>query len=329
MLKSLLHLLFSWSCIFVLISCSKTPEEKVRDALISAQLYLSNSECDKAIDLLEAVGKQGKNARYLITLATAYACRGGYSTTYFFANDIGKTGDALPLGGLSLYSTSTVTTNPLTEDSSFRDIQSAIDLLLYAGDIATTKNPTIVERAKYFSTLEAGDINALLAYLTMIQLGKLIKVYANTDSLGEKGKGSAGNTCLADYTGNALAIAFLANAAVEEATGLCVAPDSHSQLSSSINATTLRKRLCEGVVLLNGFLNVLPGVIQAAGGDELQEFSTIPQLIEDFKEELEGLDPTAAETLSVISQSKCETDTDITMDSIELYYAFLFESLIQ
>ncbi len=325
MLKKLVVLLI----ILGLTSCGKSTEESVRDALISAELYLNYSQCEDAIDTLEAVGRQTENARYVKTLASAYACRAGYSTTQFFANDIGKTVSPAPLGGMTLYSTSqTTVTYPLTEDSSFRDMQTAIDLLLYAGGIAVTKNPSITERAKYFTSTQAGEINALLAYLVMAQLGKLLKVYGDTDAAGVKGGGSLSNTCLADYTGggiNAAVTAYLATSSTGSCTNAATTPNP--QLASTV--TTLRKRLCEGVVLLNTFLNVLPGVITAAGGTTLGALDGIDDQIEGYKNQLLAIDSTYAPTITVLSQYKCENDSDITLDTLNSYYAIFFESLLQ
>jgi hypothetical protein len=325
MLKKLIILLF----IFGLTSCGKTSEEAVRDALISAELALNYNRCDDAIEGLEAVGRQPENSRYIKTLATAYACRAGYSTLQFFANDIGKTADPAPLGGMTLYSTSrTTVTFPLTEDSSFRDMQTAIDLLLYAGGIPVSKNPSITERAKYFTAAQAGEINALLAYLVMVQMGKLMKVYGDTDSAGLKGGGSLSNTCFADYTGggiNPAITAYLATSSTGSCTNAATTPNS--QLASTV--TTLRKRLCEGVILMNTFLNVLPGVITAAGGTTLGSLDAIDDQIEGYKNQLLAIDSTYAPTITVLSQYKCENDPDITLDTLNSFYAIFYESLVQ
>lgn len=77
------HSLFIAICTLFL-ACGKTTEEEVKDAILSANIYLSRSECQPAIDLLEGMGRQNKNPYYLKALSSAYACRAGYSTITFF-----------------------------------------------------------------------------------------------------------------------------------------------------------------------------------------------------------------------------------------------------
>ena len=306
-------------------SCGKSTEDEIKDNIDSANILLSTRQCQSAIDLLEGMGRQNKNAHYLKALSSAYACRAGYSTTVFFGTDIEKTATPGPLGGMTTYSTSLVSvTNPLTNDSNFRDLQTAIDILLYAGGIPATTEPTTVERAKYFSANQAGDINSQLVFMILVQTGKLLKVYGNTDDAGVKGEGSGLNNCFTDYTAtDPLVQAYL----LTGNTGACtVANSSHSQLA--IGASGRRKKLCEGVVLLNNILNLLPSVIATAGGGDLDDIADISAEIEEKKSDLEDIDPDFSPTATVLSQTNCENDTNIDEITLSSYYAVFFESLV-
>ncbi|MEA9357096.1 hypothetical protein SHI21_12800 [Bacteriovorax sp. PP10] len=307
-------------------SCGKSKEQEVKDAILSANIYLSTRQCQPAIDLLESMGRQNTNALYLKTLSTGYACRAGYSTTSFFADDISKTATPSPLGGMTTYKTSLVTTtSPLTDDSSFRDLQTAIDILLYAGGIAETTDPSASERAKHFSFNQAGDINSQLAFMMLVQTGKLMKVYADTNAAGVKGGGSGSNTCFTDYTTtDPLVKAYL----LTGNTGVCVT-DNSSNTQLALGVSDRRKRLCEGTVLLNNILDILPSVIATAGGGKLDDITTITTQINAKKAALEGIDPDFTPTATVLSQTNCENDSDIDEITLSSYYAVFFESLVK
>ncbi len=307
------------------LSCGKSTEDEIKDALLSSEIYLSKRDCQSSIDLLEAVGRQPKNARYIKNLASSYACRAGYSTVTFFGSDISKSAANPPLGGLTTYSTSLVTTtSPLSDDSKFRDLQTAIDILLYAGGISTSVDPSITQRAKYFTTNDAGDINAELAFMQLVQLGKLMKVYADT-SAGVKGAGSGTNNCFTDYSTTINAVKTYITAG--GLTGACTSTAS-SNTQLALGVSQRRKKLCEGVVLLNGLLNVLPGVLAAGGGGDLNSVGSLTQEIEDQKTALLAIDITFSPTATVLSQYKCENDSDIDEISLSSYYALFFETLV-
>ncbi len=326
MLSKPLKYLFLFVALTMLLSCGKKTEEEIKDAVRSANIHLSKRECQAAIDLLESIGRQNKDSYYLKALASSYACRAGYSTTKFFADDIALTATPAPLGGMTTYSTSLATvTSPLSDDSNFRDLQTAIDILLYAGGIASTTEPTSIERAKYFSADHAGDINSQLVYMMLVQVGKLMKTYGNTSAAGVKGGGSASNTCFTDYTATPAAVQLYVTAGGQ--TGACTVTNSaHSQLA--LGATDRRKRLCEGVVLLNNILQVLPSVLATAGGGDLDDVASLSQEIEDQKDALELIDPTFSPTATVLSQTNCENDTDIDLVTLSSYYAVFFETLV-
>lgn len=311
------------------VSCGKTPEEEVTGNLISAEILLSTSKCQDAIDLLEGMGRQNQNAHYLKLLSSAYACRANYSTIVFFADDIALTATPAPMGGVSRYSTSLPSfTSPLIDDPKYEDLQTAIDILLYAGGISRDTEPTSIVRGANFSAREAGEINAQMAYMMLVQLGRFFKVYANTDAAGVKGNGSASNVCFTDYPNITNAGVILA---LQNQQGACTVDNSpHAQLDSSlVNASNRRARLCQGVVLLNGILDVLPSIIVAAGGGDLGDISSVTTDIETAKDALETTYPAIGPVLTVLSQNNCETSSSINIETIESYYATIFEYLIE
>lgn len=318
-LKSVKFFVLSLS-MMALFSCGKKTEDEVKDAVLSANILLSTSQCQAAIDLLEAIGKQPRNAQYLKTLASAYACRAGYSTPVFFGTDIAKTATPSPLGGITLYTTSQVTTtSPLVNDSSYKDLQYAINVLLYAGGIDNTTEPRATERAKYFGQNEQGDINTQVAFMMMVQLGKLVKVYTDANVAGAKAH------CFTDYSGTpALVQAYVI--------GILTAPCntvSNSDPELATGVTGRKARLCQGVVLLNNILDVLPAILASAAGGSLSDISTVTTTINTQKAALVTEYPTIGSTLTIQSQATCEADSTITVDTLASYYAIIFEGLIK
>lgn len=323
--KALLSKLFVYILsAMTLLSCGKNTEEKVADATTSANILLSTRQCQAAIDLLESVGRQNKNAYYLKTLSSAYACRANYSTIKFFADDIALTSTPSPLGGMATYSTSQATiAAALSDDTKFQDLQRAIDILLYAGGIATTTEPTISERAKYFSANQAGDINSQLLFMLLAQTGKLMKYYADSGTTGVKGSGSGANNCFTDYTTTPAAVQTY----VASLPGACtVTNSSHPDLA--IGATDRRKRLCQGVVLMNALLEILPSVVATASGGDMASISTIANDIQNQKDLLTTNYPAIGVTATVMSQANCEASASIDFSTLTAYYAIIYEALI-
>jgi hypothetical protein len=321
--------------IFILISllffsCGASVDEKTEAAVLSANIALGKGDCQSAINVLEANGRANSNGPYLKTLASAYACRAGYSTVTFFSSDISKTITPAPLGGTTLYSTSSaavVTT--LQNDEKFKDMQKAIDILLYAGGIDSTTEPTSAERAKYFSATVAGDIDTQLLYLVLAQLGRYMYYYGNADAAGVKGLGASGKTCFTSYVNAHATI----KTAIGAAPGLCknttTDAASHLQLSNTIVPVSARQtRLCQGVVLLNGVLAILPNVISTAMNNPAGSAAVLLAFTA-AKTALIAADPTTLTVATTMNQSVCENTANVTVSNLESYFGGMFESVFQ
>jgi hypothetical protein len=316
------------SFLLLFSSCGKNAKERTQSAVLSANISLSKGNCQEAIDVLEANGRDERDAEYMKTLASGYACRAGFKVTTFFASDLGKSSTPSPLGGATLYSTSQIAiSGSLQSDTKFIDMQTAIDLLLYAGGFSVATEPTSVERAKYFNANQAADINSQMLFMMLAQLGKYMEVYANAGTTGVKGSGSAGNNCFTDYSNTPGGV----QAALGAMPGACKVTNSPSlQLSSgALTVATRRTRLCQGVVLVNGILDVLPSIAASAGGGDLSSISSLTTNIQSYKTALTTAYPAVGSVSTVMSQYNCENDPNITTATIESYFAIIFEALIQ
>lgn len=325
------HLFFVTTMLF-LFSCGKSAEEKTADAVLSANISLSKGNCQDAINTLEDNGRVNTNAAYLKTLSSAYACRAGYSTLTFFTDDISKTVTPAPLGGTTIYSTSdnaVITT--LQNDSSYQDLLTAINILLYAGGISAGTEPTSAERARYFNSTEAADIDSQLLYMVLVQLGRYGYFYGDSSATGVKGSGAGANTCFTSYVNADADVKAAITAAAGTCTNITTNASAHTQLAETIVAAATRKtRLCQGVVLLNNVFALLPNVISSAfpAADQAAALAAV-STINLAKTALIAADATTSIVAITLDQSNCEDSSLVSVSNVESYFGLMFEGAFQ
>jgi len=321
-----------FSVLMMLFSCGKNADQKTADAVLSANIALSKGNCQSAIDVLEENGRVNNNAVYLKTLASAYACRAGYSTLTFFTTDISKTVTPAPLGGTTTYTTSSAAvTTTLQSDASFQDMQTAINILLYAGGISSSTEPTTVERKKYFTTSEVADIDSQLLYMMLVQLGRYGYFYGDSSATGAKGSGSGTNTCFTSYINAHANIKAILGGSGGTCTDVATSTSGHAQLVDSVTAATRKTRLCHGVVLLNNIFVLLPNVVASIFSNPADQAAVTAALtaVSNAKTVMTTQDGTTATVSNTLSQAICENDTAVPVGAIEGYFALMFEGAFQ
>lgn len=306
--------------ISLLFSCGKNDEEKVEQVLESVENFLTAGKCSDALSKIGEIPVQEKNALYLKLKASAHACSAGYTTISFFTDDLSKV-DAANL--LSSFATFSLSSDFDGEgNSNFDSIQSAIDTLLYAGGISLTTNPTAAKRALIFDSKDAGEINAYLLYLSMVQLGKYIHYYGSTDATGVKGAGGVGSECFFNYPDGGITNL---NAALVAGGGSC---NTDSGLSGHPDLTSgtdiVLSKACQGIVLFNIFRDSLFNLTGAS----------IPGLdITSLQTAVDAVFTVATFSDSSIvtlkSQTRCEADFADAAGNTDLqtYFGFIFELL--
>ena len=316
-----------------LLGCGSKDEEATESAVDAAKVYLTEGECQKAIDILEEhrTSNTETNAEFVKTHASAYGCRAGYSEIDFFANDVASIGSAS--GGLfnafANFSSSNIKS---ADDVSYTDLQVAIDILLYSGNISA---PSANNRAQRFSEQDAQDINAMLLYMLTVQLGKYAYYFGNANtSDGTKGGSNNGNgnvnDCYYDYgaAGDTPydAIATLSTGDCDEAyldtSALFL---GHPDFSGG--GTTAVRRLCQGVVLWNNYLDVIVNTLVSSTAGNLDGLSTV---LNSFFNTACTVAIGAACTVK--SQSDCESLhngdlSSVDTSSLALYFVSVFEQL--
>ena len=327
--------------ILLLFSCGKSSEETVEQAIITAENYLGAGLCQSAIDELEKIGRQNENARYLITLASGYACRAGYDTPTFITSHLPNFATPATLGGTTTFSTSQTMDAP--DNDAYEDVQTAIDILLYAGGIESTKNPTVARRAAKFTSREAAGINSFLMYLLITQLGKYLYYYGNASAAGVKGGGTTfTNNCIMNYTttttlsydddgstGPNPPINTDVGTVLDSTTnGACDSTQAgHPHLNIAASKT---KRLCQGVVIWNNFLAVFPEVIGASTGGDFGRISGVQTTIDLYKDIVSNArtaDARMTDLVDMLSQTKCESEYSDTDEYFDIFFSLYFEIL--
>jgi hypothetical protein len=243
----------------------------------------------------------------------------------FFGTDVSKIDGANIEGSFSTFSTSPLTSGYTPDtDTKFKDLQTAIDVLLYAGNLST---PSHAGRSTYFSSRELGNISTQALYLLVAQLGKFGKYYGNSSSSGLKGLGTGTNQCYFQYT-HWQAVAAITWLNTNTANDTCnLGSLGHPDLDTGIQtATDVTKRMCRGVILFNNFVDVFIGTTLSAGS----QFDAIRNIQDDIQTYISSCNVTGSSTplgalCNVRSQTECETVATVSL--LQVYYAAIFEAL--
>ncbi len=320
-----LRYFFLFISLFFWGGCGVTKDEKTAEVVLSANILLTQGKCQEAIEVLEGHGRVNEDAKYLMTLASAYACLNGYRETSFFANDLSKTNTPTPFGGAGTYQNAGNMTS--ATDSDFYYMQKAIDILIYAGGLEADVNPTADLRALKFIDSDARDINSQLLYMVLEQLGRFYRYYGNSSSTGVKGSGTGANTCFVSYENVSLDVGTnLTTYLALGTTGACTAiATGHGSFGVANNYVT--SRLCQGVVLMNTLLDLLPKVLSSSTSTDLSAVSGLQTNINLLKTALATAKVGTTNVKSVTSQTLCVSQNSSNDDFIQAYYAFIFEPL--
>ncbi len=331
----------------LLLGCgSKSDDDVVEDAILHANILLSSRKCDEAIECLELIGRRQKNAMYLKILASAYACKAGFDEPTLFATDFPKLTTNIVWGSFTNFTSSAVIKK--SNAIAFNSMFEAIDILLYAGGIPKTTEPTPDERSNYFSASDALDINAQLMYMSMAAVGTFVRYYGNA-SAGVKGGGTYGNDCFINYK-NAISLNSRAPVItvetfintlllpVENACNSKPDDDGHpdlidsnvGELDSNLSGDVdIVQRLCKGVVFLNTFRQTLADVISSFTGDDLSSLSTVQTGVDSNSDDMLDDRLGMGDVNTILSYTNCVADNTSNSDNLQVYYLYMYEFLFK
>lgn len=292
-------------------------------AVDDALFYLSKPvpQCQKAIDALEDVGMQARDPRYLQALASAYACRGKFSELILF-EDIASIDSDFENFFASLASLPS-SAQTEAESAEFLDLQRAIDALLYSGGRTT---PSAAEMKIIFGNRQGTNLNMQTLYMILVQLGRFNRWYGRTDTTGKKGlaTGAQQSACFFNYsTVNAQVVSISHGAGNACDASNVGSPDLSYADAAATTAT--RRRLCQGAMLMNNLLDLLDN-ITFPGGDSTGELGALSAALAPFIDAASALDPKMGAFIANLSQSTCEAEAAVDDETLQLYFAALFEA---
>lgn len=324
--QQFLHSIFLILIFSVAVSCGKDSDQKRSEGLLSARIKLTNGDYQGAINDLEALGRDPYSADYMSTLASAYAGKAGFSEIKFFGSDlalISATGTTSAFGGFARFSTSSMTDPDL--DAKFNNLQTAINLLLYAGEVSSSSH---ANRSAKFSARDTGNMNTQAMYMITAQLGKLLNYFGNASINGEKGLGTTfTNQCFYQYT-DASALTAITYLNTGSLNNICDNGDPGHPDIAGASATTI-SRMCRGVVLMNNYIDLF--VNTALGtATNLSNLSSLSGTINTYINSSCNVPNAGGVNLGVLctvkDQDTCESTA--TIAALQVYYAAIFESLM-
>lgn len=319
------NLLIIFSIFVTVFGCGKkTTEEKRDQAIISAKILLSSNECQKAIDLLEGVGRDHYHAEYLQTLSSAYACRAGFSEIKLFSSDFTFLTDGSStslLGGLSRFSTSSITG---FADSKFLDLQKAIDLLLYSGGVSI---PSHASRSQKFSSRDLSNMNIQGIFMLMAQLGRFSNYLGNPNTNGLKGSGALTNQCFYAYV-DATAQNTITALNTNPLNNTCDNGDlGHTEIAGATAQTI--SRMCRGVILMNNLMDLTENTVLNLGSSNSSIQTYIDALnsyINNSSCNVTALGVNLGAMCAIKDLETCEQTA--TISELEIYFSAVYEALM-
>lgn len=302
-------------CFFVL-SCAKSPEEKLDSVKQEALFYLTEGNCVKARESLDEVSFQDDDADYVAIYSSTYACEAGYSElSSVFGNLEGLDSNSI-IGSLAAFDTSNETQ---ADSEQFLNLMSAIDTIL-----SSTSTVGTTERTSKFGAIKATDLSMQALYMILIAMGKYFAYYGNADENGLKGQGSATNVCIRDYVNNAVDLALQST----PVNGCNSGNAGSDDLGSTQTAQVLARRSCYGIILFNNLFDILSNITLSSNsslGDIANIQDQLTLLFDAAVTAESNIFGTAsvADLRNILSQSTCEAYDD---NGIQRYFVLLFET---
>lgn len=311
------------SLMTLLLSCSKPEEDEVATKYSTINNYLSEGECDSAeseLDDIADVSGIQTNQKFIIYKSLIYACRAEYSTLDFLAEFVDEFDETIGIFvTLAQLETSSLMTGP--DDYNFTTLYDGIDLLAYAnGAIDSAGDPSAENRRIALDLDSTGDIETLLSFTAMVDLGMFVRYFA-----GVHDDGSKDYECMLDYTGLVGMGDYdfgTCNPGTTVSTGNPeLVPDGGD---TPAEVTLKLQRSCKSIVLFNRLTDSFTDIADAFGLEDVQ--TMFDDAITDAGAALDtatgGL-ITEVPLIEVRSLDDCVTAAEADYTDVLIYYTLL------
>lgn len=247
--------------LFSVSSCGVDDELQLERDYLRVEDHLSSGNCDRALSAMLSMKEQSGDATYYKLLASAYACKAGFTVTDFFANEISKivTGGGEILSSLSQFNIAQGVTD--IDSLDYYYIGKAVETLVFSGGVGpVTGNPSAALRLSSFGTYSAADIESFLLYLLFVKNGMNAAFYGNSNAAGEKGQGGTFDTneCFYQYEDIGDADLDTYVAAISGTMGVCDDTTDEGSLELKNGDGSIKvDRACSLVTDFNNLIDVL------------------------------------------------------------------------
>ena len=267
----LLSLVFLFS---IFLSCSKKGAEQVLSAKREALYFLTTGDCKEAQELLESVTPENDDSAYISLYASVFECYASYSQMDTVIDEL----STIQSDTTNLFTT-LAAFDSAQEVTSFDDVKYTN--ILKAISIISDSSPVngSAGRVEHFGAGGGGDLNYQALFLTTIGLAKYLAAYGNVDSSGNKGSGGGTEVCLAQYNYGQVNTIYLD---VLGADSCSSGTTSNGETSINTSDTDYLRRLCEGVVLYNQFVDLLVNLVLPGDASDLGNLVDVASVLEDF-----------------------------------------------
>lgn len=305
----------------LLISACGSDSEKVQNAIDEANFLLNQENCTGARKVLDEVGYQRNNARYIAVYSTTYACEANFTTVNFFANDLGdlNTTTGGIFGSLASFSTSSLMTS--AEDLDFTKLQQAINTILYSGGQSDSASST---RIGLFGATQAAALHTQAVYMVLVNLGRWLRYHGNANASGAKGQGTntENNNCLYSYdVANGLIETALDNLA---ATNPCYRNILSGNPPPTATTDMTKEKLCNGIVLFNNFIDIIINI--TFSGSNSGGLNNLGAAFDNLCTDLSIPADQCLISLKDLDECKAVADDAAGFINLQLYSILVFES---
>ena len=299
----------------LLFSCAKTDEQKIDSARQEAMYHLTAGDCDKAKDALDDVTADSDDALYVSLYASVYECKAGYTELDTVIGNLTSL-NASAAGLFSSLASFTSSQEETAADStSYTNILNALKVIL-----ASSSTVSATARIAKFGVKKGGDLNYQALFLVTIALGKYMAFYGDAGTNGAKGGGGSHN-CLAQYT-DATALGHLALNGGDS----CASGSNTSSTETLVANSAYQRRLCEGVVLYNNFLDLLANISFPGDASELGDLVNTETVLNTLLSTAEAVEVAVGTYKVIKSFSTCETTAASDATGLQRHFAILMEN---
>lgn len=279
-----------------------------------ANVYLSNSKCDQALQELSKVDSDFYDYYYYQALASAKACKAEYNVLDF----IDEVENYQSSDSFFSFLAGMATSNETNASSpKFTHLAAGINSILFLNSVS---HPKFSDRAAIITNNSKNEelgFQALLMIFTY--LGKWMALYGDTDDSGLK---QSSVLCLLDYTDAASFLNPAERLALLGATGTCKSNSAASSPLLTFADVKTKTRLCDFLVYFNHVRDLIDN-ITLSGNSSMGDLADAFDAMEQYVLSAEVVFPGISNVLTFYDLNSCTDYYDSNNTAKKNIHAFM------